>query len=365
VARLELRDVHKRYRDVVAVAGVSADIADGEFFCILGPSGCGKSSLLRMVGGLEDLTEGEVVVDGEKVHDVRARDRNMAMVFEAFALYPHLSVWDNVAFPLRIRGLPKPERERRIRWALELVDLSPQAHRNVRRLSEGQKQRTSLARAIVREPVVFLLDEPVSHVEARIRTLLRSEIIKLHRTLGITTLYVTHDQAEALSMADRVAVMLNGLFHQVGPPHEIYDRPASLPVARFVGEPPMNLLEGELLTTDGGVAFRTNGTTLPLDLQGRVLASHEGPAVLGVRPEDVVLAGPDAAGIPARTTVLESHGDVAFLFAETSGAHLQVEVAADTPAGEGERVVLVPQHGRIHLYDRDSGQTLLREAAHG
>lgn len=360
MARVDLRGVRKRYGEVEAVRDVSLALEDGEFFAILGPSGCGKSSLLRMVGGLEELTEGEILVDGEPVHHVAPQERNMAMVFEAFALYPHLSVRDNVGFPLRVRKVPRPEIDRRVRWALDLVGLAELADRNVRQLSEGQKQRTSLARAIVREPLVFLLDEPVSHVEAGLRAHLRAEIMTLHRELGVTTLYVTHDQTEALSMGDRLAVMSDGRFLQVGPPEEIYERPATITVARFVGEPPMNLLLGELVEEDGAVAFRTDGASVPVTPgPGRVLRRRRGPAVLGVRPEDLEVASPGAVGIPATVSVVESQGDVAFLYAEGPAGLLQVEVAPDVELQDAERVILVPGEGALHLFDPGGGESLL------
>lgn len=360
MARVDLRGVRKRYGDVEAVREVSLTLEDGEFFAILGPSGCGKSSLLRMVGGLEEVSEGEILVDGEPVQDTEPRERNMAMVFEAFALYPHLSVRDNVRFPLRVRGEPREEIDRRVRWALELVGLDALADRGVRQLSEGQKQRTSLARAIVREPVVFLLDEPVSHVEAGLRAHLRAEIMTLHRELGVTTMYVTHDQSEALSMGDRLAVMTDGRFLQVGPPEEIYERPATITVARFVGEPPMNLLDGELVEDGGTVTFRTDGASVPVEPEpGWVLRRRAGPAVLGIRPEDVEVAAPGMPGIPATVSVVESQGDVAFLYAEGPSGLLQVEVAPDVGLRDAERVTLAAAEGALHLFDPADGASMI------
>src|SRR5437660_8182148 len=256
--------VEKIYdNDVHAVHDLSLEIGDGEFVVLVGPSGCGKTTALRMVAGLEDITDGKVSIGGRVVNDVTPKERDIAMVFQNYALYPHLSVADNIAFGLRLRRAPKATINERVAWAAKLLDLAPYLDRKPKELSGGQRQRVAMGRAIVRQPQVFLMDEPLSNLDAKLRVQMRADIAKLQRELQTTTVYVTHDQVEAMTMGDRVAVMSKGLLQQVDAPQRLCDRPENLFVAGFIGTPPMNLLEGTV-SVNGGVTVQLGGNTLPI-----------------------------------------------------------------------------------------------------
>src|SRR6266568_674342 len=256
--------VEKVYdNDVHAVHDLSLEIRDGEFVVLVGPSGCGKTTALRMVAGLEEITDGKVSIGGRVVNDLTPKERDIAMVFQNYALYPHLSVSDNIGFGLRLRKTPKNVVEERVEWAAKLLGLTPYLHRRPKELSGGQRQRVAMGRAIVRQPQVFLMDEPLSNLDAKLRVQMRADIAKLQRELGVTTMYVTHDQVEAMTMGDRVAVMSKGLLQQVDAPQRLYDRPENLFVAGFIGTPPMNLLEGTA-SVNGGVSIELGGHTLPI-----------------------------------------------------------------------------------------------------
>jgi multiple sugar transport system ATP-binding protein len=293
VAEVEFSDVAKIFPDGTrAVSDFNLETRDGEFMVLVGPSGCGKTTALRMVAGLEDISEGEIKIGDRVVNDVPSRDRDIAMVFQSYALYPHLSVYDNIAFSLRLRKEPKAEIDKRVREAARILDLEPFLQRKPRALSGGQRQRVAMGRAIVRQPAAFLMDEPLSNLDAKLRVQMRAEISKLQRDIGVTTIYVTHDQVEAMTMGDRVAVMRRGELQQVAPPQELYDRPTNLFVGGFIGSPAMNLLEATLERADGGMAVALGDQRLRVDdqvLSARPgLKAYEGrTVVLGIRPEQL------------------------------------------------------------------------------
>src|SRR5712691_8323028 len=274
MAQVTLENVVKVYPDgTEAVKELSLEIADGELMVFVGPSGCGKTTALRMVAGLEEITAGNIKIGDRVVNRLPPRERDVAMVFQNYALYPHKSVYENLAFPLKLRKLAKPEIEQRVQRIARLLELQEQLKRRPRQLSGGQRQRVAMGRAIVREPQVFLMDEPLSNLDAKLRTQMRAEISLLHRELAVTTIYVTHDQVEAMTLGERVAVMRKGELQQVAPPQELYDRPANLFVAGFIGSPAMNFLEGEIERDDGALAVRVGGHRLAVDERERALAN--------------------------------------------------------------------------------------------
>ncbi|MFM8497908.1 MAG: ABC transporter ATP-binding protein [Planctomycetia bacterium] len=350
MATVELRRVEKRYPNGYhAVRDVSIEIADGEFLVLVGPSGCGKSTTLRMVAGLEEISAGEIVIDGRVVNDLEPGDRDIAMVFQNYALYPHMTVADNMAFGLKMRRVPKPEIERRVREAAEVLGIGPLLVRRPRELSGGQRQRVALGRAIVRDPKVFLFDEPLSNLDAKLRVQTRAEIARLHRRLGSTSIYVTHDQVEAMTLGDRIAVMNHGVVQQIAPPLEIYRRPASRFVAAFVGSPAMNFFAGRVA---GGMFEAAAGGRLPLPAGA---AWPEGPAVLGVRPEDlVVVAGDDPrAFLRIALDVVENMGAETMAHFRLAGADHVVRLEADSAARPGDTVSLGPRPEGVHLFAMD------------
>jgi multiple sugar transport system ATP-binding protein len=293
MAQIALDNVSKIYPDGTrAVSGLDLEIADGEFMVFVGPSGCGKTTALRMVAGLEDISEGTLKIGDRIVNTVPSKDRDIAMVFQNYALYPHMSVYDNLAFGLKLRKMKKEEIDRRVRQAGKILGLDELLQKKPRALSGGQRQRVAMGRAIVREPQAFLMDEPLSNLDAKLRVQTRSEIARIQHDLGVTTIYVTHDQVEAMTMGDRVAVIRKGVLQQVDPPQTLYDHPVNLFVAGFIGSPAMNLAEGQLIRADGGISIRFGGSQLKVDersLENRpTLPSFEGkPVIIGIRPEDM------------------------------------------------------------------------------
>jgi multiple sugar transport system ATP-binding protein len=313
MASVTFEGVTKSFGDGVrAVDRLDLGIADGEFMVLVGPSGCGKTTALRMVAGLEDITDGVVRIGDRVVNDLTPKRRDIAMVFQSYALYPHLSVRDNIAFPLKIAKVPKDQIRIRVDEAARILDLEPYLKRKPRALSGGQRQRVAMGRAIVREPAVFLMDEPLSNLDAKLRVQMRADIKKIQGSLGVTAIYVTHDQVEAMTMGDRVAVMRKGELQQVAPPQELYDRPVNLFVAGFIGSPAMNMLEARVESRDGGVAAVLGDTRLDLD-EHPWLAAYEGRSVvLGIRPEDLedaAIAGDDGgARLNGRVELREALG---------------------------------------------------------
>src|SRR5437867_582308 len=329
MASVTLVGVRKIYQEGprarVAVDGVDLAVLDGEFVVLVGPSGCGKSTTLRMIAGLESISAGTVRIGERVMNDVAAKDRNIAMVFQNYALYPHMTVLENMAFGLKLRGLPAREIDPRVREAAALLGITPLLERRPRHLSGGEQQRVALGRALVRKPDVFLFDEPLSNLDAKLRVQMRREIARLHHALGATMLYVTHDQAEAMTLGDRVVVMRDGRVQQVDAPLAVYRDPSNTFVAAFIGSPPMNLLEGAIVT-DGGLRFAGPGgavsVPLPATWRSLVTTGNRRPIILGVRPEDVSLA---PGGIPARVDLVEPLGQELLIYAsagEIGRAHV-------------------------------------------
>ena len=348
MARIELSGIQKRWGDFWGVRDVNIDIADEEFIVFLGPSGCGKTTTMRMIAGLEDPSEGEVRMDGELMNDIDPRDRDVAMVFQGYALYPNMSVFENIRFPLRMRGVPKPEQAERVRNAAELVELTEFLHRKPAALSGGQRQRAALARAIVRQPQAFLMDEPLSNLDAKLRQAMRVQIKHIQRELRITTVYVTHDQIEAMTLADRIAIMQSGAIQQIGTPDDIYSDPANTFVAGFIGSPPMNLIKGEVA---GGV-FMAPG----IRVEG-LETGHQGKVTLGIRPEDCSVGG-DASHLRGSVYGVEPTGETTYLTLRTEQDVIEVKAERDyrSELGGEESVDFDPD--RIYLFDAGSGQRL-------
>ncbi|GAB3556855.1 ABC transporter ATP-binding protein [Spelaeicoccus albus] len=343
--------------DRAAVDGLNLDIADGEFLVLVGPSGCGKTTSLRMLAGLEDVNSGRILIGDRDVTDVPPKDRDIAMVFQNYALYPHMSVADNMGFALKIAGVNKDKRMERVRDAAKLLDLEDYLDRKPKALSGGQRQRVAMGRAIVREPQVFLMDEPLSNLDAKLRVQTRTQIASLQRRLGVTTVYVTHDQIEAMTMGDRVVVLKDGVLQQVDTPRRMYDHPNNVFVAGFIGSPAMNLIT--LPATDGGVSFGDTVYPVPRDVLGAASTSE---VTLGVRPEDL---GPstDGSGIDVIVDVVEELGADAYIYGRRVGgsetdAPLIARVDGRTPPDKGETVGFLPKQGHVHLFDGATGERL-------
>jgi multiple sugar transport system ATP-binding protein len=338
LANVKFEDVAKVYADGTrAVSGLNLDIGDGEFMVFVGPSGCGKTTALRMVAGLESISEGVLRIGDRAVNHVASRDRDIAMVFQSYALYPHLSVYENIAFGLRVRKMPKSEIDKRVRNAAGILGLDPFLQRKPRALSGGQRQRVAMGRAIVREPAAFLMDEPLSNLDAKLRVQMRAEIGSLQHELGVTTIYVTHDQVEAMTMGDRVAVMRKGEVQQVAAPQVLYDRPVNLFVAGFIGSPAMNVFEGTVRGANGGLAVEAGSQRLILDAEA--LAARPGlrgyvdrPVIVGIRPEDIH----DAALMTDTPPERRLHGKV--MLTEALGSEIVVHLLVDTPPASTEEV---------------------------
>jgi multiple sugar transport system ATP-binding protein len=358
---IEILGVAKRYGEVVALTTVDLDIEPGEFVVLLGPSGCGKSTLLKIIAGLEDATDGEVYIDGRLANYLRPGDRDVAMVFQNYALYPHMTVATNIGFPLAMRKQPKAVVAARVAEVAALLELDDQLAKYPDQLSGGQRQRVALGRAIIREPVAFLMDEPLSNLDALLRVQMRTELLKLHRRVGRTTVYVTHDQVEAMTMADRIVVMRDGSIQQIGTPDEVYAHPATTFVATFVGSPPMNLFQGRLDSTTTPRAFR-GAFTLATDGLG-VIPQADGPVTLGIRPEHIELVDPGTPGaVPGVVEMVENVGADAYLsVALGKGATTWVRTTAQTAVVEGEGVSLSFDPDHIRWFD-EAGLRLRQEA---
>jgi len=356
--------------EVRAVNGISLTVADGEFMVLVGPSGCGKSTTLRMIAGLEEISGGTIAIDGRVVNDVLPKDRDIAMVFQNYALYPHMSVYDNMAFGLKLRKFSAAEIETRVREAAVMLGLEPYLDRKPKALSGGQRQRVAVGRAIVRKPRVFLFDEPLSNLDAKMRVSMRTEIAKIHARLGATMIYVTHDQVEAMTMGDRICVMKDGNIMQVAEPLTLYNHPANLFVAGFIGSPPMNLFPGTLRRTDGVTQFvETNPKSAPLTLTlpeslARLGAGHpDRPVVLGLRPEHVRDTADQTPTDPVRTAevrveVAEPMGAETFLYLTTgaSGFIARVKPTGHYVTGQAVRITFDLEHG--HLFDATTEKVL-------
>ena len=368
MARIYFKDVTKRYAgDVVAVKGLDLEIRDKEFVVLLGPSGCGKSTTLNMIAGLEEVTEGELWFDDQIVNALPPHRRDVAMVFQSYALYPHKSVYENIAFGLRMRNVASGEIDHRVRDAAAKLEIGHLLNRRPSQLSGGQRQRVALGRAIVRQPSVFLMDEPLSNLDATLRISMRAEIKHLHTAMRTTFVYVTHDQAEALTLADRIVVMHDGVIQQIGTPDEIYEHPRNTFVASFLGNPAINYLAGAIESADGSPAFRRGDMRiiLPPSVAARLTDHGSRDVMLGIRPEDVLAHGLGAGG-PTLTGVVDSVlpvGSDRFLGLKVEGCDVFVRVDKQTLHREGESVTLGLVAERLHLFDKPNGVSLLADGA--
>jgi multiple sugar transport system ATP-binding protein len=350
MASVEIRNVRKRFGSTEVLHGVDVDIGDGEFVVLVGPSGCGKSTLLRMLAGLENISSGDIAIGGRVVNTVPPKDRDIAMVFQNYALYPHMTVFENMAFSMKLAKAPKEVMEHEVKRAARILGLEQLLHRYPRQLSGGQRQRVAMGRAIVRNPQVFLFDEPLSNLDAKLRVQMRSEIKELHQRLKVTTVYVTHDQIEAMTMADKIVVMNSGNVEQAGPPLELYDTPANLFVAGFIGSPAMNLIAGRI--EEGG--FRAeDGTRWPLPLNGHARAAGE--AVYGIRPEHLRL---DPEGIPAVVQLVEPTGSETQVLMRVGETPLTGAFRERVTARPGETLPVSPDIALVHLFDRPTGRRI-------
>jgi multiple sugar transport system ATP-binding protein len=362
-ASVHFDDVSKTFGQVVAVDRLQLRVERGEFLVLLGPSGCGKTTSLRMLAGLERISSGTIRIEEQVVNELPPRARNVAMVFQSYALYPHLSVFDNLAYPLRIRGAPKASIAPRVQEVANLLQISELLDRRPKQLSGGQRQRVALGRAIVRHPAVFLMDEPLSNLDAQLRVHTRGELKRLQSELGVTTIYVTHDQAEAMTLADRVAIMRFGLLQQVGPPKEIYERPANVFVGGFLGSPGMNFLKGVVQSSAGALSWVASGhrLDLPADWQAPLEAARvDGEVLLGVRPENVAFAaeGTDGA-LPAEVYVAEALGNETLVRLQLGGQELVARADATYEPAVGAHVWIRPDLRRAHLFDARTEQRIV------
>jgi multiple sugar transport system ATP-binding protein len=356
MASVDIRRVRKTFGAVAVIHGVDIDIADEEFVVLVGPSGCGKSTLLRMIAGLEQISAGEIAIGGTVVNNLPPKDRDIAMVFQNYALYPHMTVRDNMAFSMKLRKANAATIEQRLRQAADILGLVPYLDRYPRQLSGGQRQRVAMGRAIVRDPQVFLFDEPLSNLDAKLRVQMRTEIKALHQRLRTTSVYVTHDQVEAMTMADRIVVMHDGRVEQIGTPLELYDNPANLFVAGFIGSPAMNFLKGVLRRENGRAEVEApDGTRLPLPPG---TAGREGQEVIyGTRPEHLGLAA-DGGGVPATVIVVEPTGADTYVFADIAGTQICAVFTERHTFQPGQVIPLQPQLDVVHLFDAASGEAL-------
>ena len=355
MARVTLESVEKIYPNgFKAIHGIDLDIADGEFIVLVGPSGCGKSTLLRMIAGLETVTGGDVSIGERRVNELEPADRDIAMVFQTYALYPHMSVYDNMAYGLKNRRTPKAEIDTRVREAARILELSDLLDRRPRQLSGGQRQRVAMGRAIVREPSAFLFDEPLSNLDAKLRVQMRVEIKKLQKQLGTTSVYVTHDQVEAMTMADRLVVMNKGVAEQIGTPIEVYERPASTFVATFIGSPSMNMMTGRI-TDDGGAAILLDGSTMPI-APGLANGSTGRPVTLGLRPEHLSPTD-QPSGVPVAVDLVEHLGADTLLHGTSPASDqlLTIRMSGHKAITAGQTIRFAGESQSVHLFDRESG----------
>jgi len=366
MAQVSLRNLVKAYEGgVPAVKGINLDIADHEFVVLVGPSGCGKSTTLRMVAGLEDITSGDIFIGGTQVNDIPPRDRDIAMVFQNYALYPHMTVFDNMAFGLTLRRFPKEEIRRRVENAARILDITPLLERKPKALSGGQRQRVAMGRAIVRNPKVFLFDEPLSNLDAKLRVQMRTEIKKVHQAVKTTTIYVTHDQVEAMTLADRVVVMNHGVIEQVGPPQEVYHCPATKFVAGFIGSPAMNLLPARLENGAGALRLALpDGITLPVPAErtARYSAFAGKDVIFGLRPEHLTEVKPtgkrNIATFEAKPEVIEPMGTETLVHFWLRGTEVTARLDPAVPAQVGRPLPLAADLDQMHLIDPQTDRVL-------
>ena len=356
MASVELKDIRKAYGALDVIHGVSLSIQDGEFIALVGPSGCGKSTLLRMIAGLEEITDGEVLIGGQVVNELTPRERNIAMVFQSYALYPHMTVAQNMGFNLKLSGEPKPVIEKRVAEAARMLDLTALLDRKPAQLSGGQRQRVAMGRAVVRNPAVFLFDEPLSNLDAKLRVQMRSEIKALHQKVQTTSVYVTHDQIEAMTLADRIVVLNQGRIEQQGTPLELYRSPANLFVAGFIGSPAMNVLDGIVEGIDGHPSVRlTDGTPVRIALERRVTSGQS--VKIGLRPENL---NPSGTGSPltGQTLLVEPTGAQTHVLFELAGQQVTAVVDGEMPVKYGTPLSVAVNADQVYVFDRTSGLAL-------
>ncbi|WP_048645662.1 ABC transporter ATP-binding protein [Nitratireductor soli] len=346
MASVALRGLGKRFGTFTALESVDLSIPDGEFLVLLGPSGCGKTTVMRMIAGLEEPSCGDILIDGQRVNDLAARDRDLAMVFQNYALYPHMTVGQNIGYPLKIKRIKGEERQRRVQEAADKVELGHLLARKPAELSGGQRQRVALARALIRTPRLFLMDEPLSNLDAKLRTVMRAQLKHLQRELATTTIYVTHDQVEAMTLADRIVILNDARIQQIGTPAEIYARPANVFIAGFIGSPPMNLIEGRI---ENGRFVHAAGAV-------GVTAADRARAVLGLRPEDIALADPADADLVGEVYASELIGDHTLLSIRIGQTLVAVKVAPDGGLPIGTKAGLKASTGKLHVFDGESGE---------
>lgn len=361
MASVTYRHVYKRYGDVTAVRDLNIDIADKEFIVFVGPSGCGKSTSLRMLAGLEEISDGQILIGDRVVNDVPPKDRDIAMVFQSYALYPHMSVYDNMAFGLKLRKTPKAEIERRVKEAADILGLGSLLDRKPKALSGGQRQRVAVGRAIVREPAVFLMDEPLSNLDAKLRVSARAEISKLHRRLGTTFIYVTHDQVEAMTMGDRIAVMKDGLLQQIDSPHALYSMPANVFVAGFIGSPSMNFFDATLISEEGKLWIDTGDFRVPVPADRKpAYNNYIGKQIIfGLRPENIHAPGYEPPQIMPATVdgmidVVELLGHELHLYLNTGKNNLVAIVDTRMGPSIGAKTGLTFDMSTMHLFDKET-----------
>ena len=355
MASVTIQAVKKRFGEVAILHGVDIDIADGSFTVLVGPSGCGKSTLLRMIAGLEEIHGGEIRIGDRRVNDLPPKERDIAMVFQNYALYPHMTVRDNMAFALSLAKMDKATIDAKVQRAAEILALAPLLERYPRQLSGGQRQRVAMGRAIVRDPQVFLFDEPLSNLDAKLRVAMRSEIKELHQRLKTTSIYVTHDQIEAMTMADRIVVMHDGIIEQIGTPLELYDRPDNLFVAQFIGSPSMNVIEGTVRRSGGECWVEAQGARWPVPA---ATAVPDGQSVhYGIRPGDMTLGG-GSHGVEAKVIVVEPTGAETELLVQVGEARLVLAVHGRVDAGPDDIVRLAIESENVHLFDRQTGRRM-------
>ncbi|MGL6316179.1 ABC transporter ATP-binding protein [Vibrio sp. WXL103] len=361
MAKVEFRNIKKSFGDVHVVKEFDFTVQDGEFVVFLGPSGCGKSTTLRMLAGLESITSGEIYVGGKLMNKVDAKDRDLAMVFQSYALYPHMTVYENIAFALKLKGMPKEQIDTEVRKAAKMLELEPLLNRKPKELSGGQRQRVAMGRAMVRTPKVFLFDEPLSNLDAKLRGVMREEIKQLHRELKTTTIYVTHDQIEAMTLADRIVILKDGYVAQVGTPTEVFQRPANKFVAQFIGNPSMNMLNAELNQKEGQWQVEVGDLHIPLPARFEAQAKHNTELFFGVRPTDIHLRAEQVdhdrvLPIPVKIKDKELLGASILLKTEIAGQPLMIETQAAEV--DSDEITLYLDLDAIHLFDSESEQSL-------
>ncbi len=361
MAEVELRNVSKIYEknSFKAAEDIDLKIEDREFVVLVGPSGCGKTTTLRMIAGLEEITEGELLIDGKVVNDIPPKDRDIAMVFQNYALYPHMSVYDNMSFGLRMRKFSKEEIDKRVREAAAILGIEEYLDRKPKALSGGQRQRVAVGRAIVRKPKVFLFDEPLSNLDAKLRVQMRAELSRLHNQLEATMIYVTHDQIEAMTMADRIVVMNKGLIQQIGEPLELYNNPANKFVAGFIGSPPMNFIEAEIRGSAGGWFIETE--TLKITIPDYAAGNGRKSICYGIRPESLTIKNPlpGESFIKGVVDVVEPLGDETHIYINSGSIKLLARISSDLKMHTGDKINMVPEPRKASFFDTETGEAVI------